>query len=147
MKVGTDCLVAVKSILALWYFHRNSGGCTKPVKPRRSHWLEAASIVLTVAEFAFQTTHLPPCCLACSLCPWIYMHLHSLQLPAQTSCGWLGGSGSPCFIFPSLLGPLTTPASGPSQLSEPFQLKPPLSWLSSLGLSKTYRSFSFLFWP
>ena len=34
--------------LTLWYFHRNSGGCTKPVKPHRSQWLEAASIVLMV---------------------------------------------------------------------------------------------------
>ena len=44
-------------------------------------------------------------------------------------------------LFPSLLEPLTTPASGPSQLSKPVQLKPPLSWLSSLGLSKKVSSF------
>ena len=147
MKVCTDCLVAVKSTLTLWYFHRNSGGCTKPVKPRRSHWLEAASIVLTVCWVRVPNNTPPFVLFGLLTLPLDLFALAILRLPAQTSCRWLGGSGSPCAIFPSLLESLTTPASGPSQLSEPVQLKPPLSWLSSLGLSKTYPSFSFLFWP
>ena len=134
--------IAVRSTLKLWFFHRNSGGCTKVVKPR---WLEAASIVIDDGSSSKEHTSFRALWLA---------HFAPRSICTCNVCGcqrnllpFFWGLGPPWVGFPSLPDPRSTPASGPSQLSGPIQVKPPLSRFSTLGLSKRYPSLSFLVCP